>query len=231
MPSVASTSHKVRTKVWDFLADDLSEIDLRIQNATVTAPTILLGKLKIPLDQTTGSSQVDLNQAGWPIDDVLSISHVFSIDVITADLELRIGAASAQNVDPDAIAQSAWFKITASGSTPIVAVETDDGTIDNNDELTGIVIPVATPLVATIDFSSGIQSISVPGKSKGGTGSVQFSLGDARGYKNPVKNLTKHMDMSGYTGGIAPYFHAEKIGASGNIIVTLHEISMEYRVW
>ena len=230
MPTVASTSHQVRTKTWDFLADNLAEIDLRIQNAIVTAPSIVLGKLKIPLDGV-GTAQVDLNQAGWPIDDVLGIQHVFSIDVITADSELRIGAASAFNANPDTIAQSAWFKITASGSTPVVAVETDDGTIDNNNELTGIVIPVATPLVATIDFSSGIQSISVPGKSKGGTGSVKFALGDARGYKNPVKNLTKHMDMSGYTGGIAPYFHAEKVGASGNMVVTLHQIMMEYRVW
>ena len=60
---------------------------------------------------------------------------------------------------------------------------------------------------------------------------MQFSIGDEHGYRTPVGGLTKHMDMSAYCGVIGPYFHAEKTGDSGgDMVVTLHEMSMEFRV-
>lgn len=229
-----STSHRTLQKRITFLEADLAKkSDAVVNTAVITAPSIEAGSLKIPLSGT-GYGTVSVGQGGVAIDDLLSVEAVFKVSKFVETTELRIGAGSAFNADPDAVAASAWLKIigqAGAANAHLVYVESDDAVLDINDEpANGIQIPVGVWCKARIDFRSGIQSISVPGKSKGGKGSVQFSVTADRGYAQHVRGLTKHMDMSNYTGVIGPYFHAEKTGAGGatDSIIYLRELCMEY---
>lgn len=229
-----STSHRQLMKRITFLDADLAKkSDAVVNSAVITAPSIEAGSLKIPLSGT-GYGTVSVGAGGVLIDELLSVEAVFKVSKIVETTEIRIGVGSAFNADPDAVAASAWLKIVGQNTAAnahLVYVESDDAVLDINDEpANGIQIPVGVWCKAKLDFRSGIQSISVPGKSKGGKGSIQFAVTAERGYAQHVRGLTKHIDMSNYAGVIGPYFHAEKTGAGGatDSIVYLRELCMEY---
>ena len=70
-----------------------------------------------------------------------------------------------------------------------------------------------------IDLRTGIQSISPPGVSKGGTGSVEFTASEQRYGQDQHLMLQKHMDMSAYTAGLQ--IVAGMIQATGTGTATL----------
>jgi hypothetical protein len=81
-----------------------------------------------------------------------------------------------------------------------------------------------------MDFKEGIQSVSVPSLSKGGKGSVQFSVTDERGWVAKPQ-LQAHMDMSAYSGFLQPYFSVFSANnpADGNVTLSIKEITVEHR--
>lgn len=229
--SVALSAKKIT-----FSEADITKMEsVVVSNATITAPSIEAGSLKIPLSGT-GYGTVSVGQGGVLIDELTGIEFVFKVSKFVETTELRIGVGSAFNADPDAVVASAWLKVigqAGAANAHLVYVESDDNVLDINDEpVSPIQIPVGVWCKAKLDFRSGIQAVLPPGKSKGGKGSVQFSLTGERGYEQHVRPFRRHMDMSNYSGLIGPYFHAEKTGAAGatDSIVYLREINIDYLV-
>lgn len=83
------------------------------------------------------------------------IAKVSGIDAATT---LTFGVASAQNDNDDSVAVNAWFRMEGSVSTTAVVVETDDGTVDNNDKATGATL-ASTFKHFVIDFTNGLADI------------------------------------------------------------------------
>lgn len=105
------------------------------------------------------------------------------------------GMAGDHNLDKDTVAESAWFRMDASG---VIKVETDDGTTNTDDTATGITAVAGTANVFRIDFSD--------------LSDVKFYIDGAR-----VAGATTH-DISALTtttGLMQPYFSLDKASGTG----------------
>lgn len=149
----------------------------------------------------------------------------------TSVTELYFGVASATNADPDAIAASAWFKLTSTAGVPVLKIESDDGTNDLSKSISGITVPTGSPVKFRIDFSTGVQTKSPPARSLGHASSLQFSVTDARGYRTPVRAADAHMDMSNYAGFLQPWVHVEHTTDNEDTTVLVHEICYGFRTY
>lgn len=148
---------------------------------------------------------------GIPVTDLLRVEYLFQIDAWDDNTDAVLGLCSTYNADPDVIQESVWFRITGGATGRNLKVESDDNVTDIS-EATGLVVPGLTWMRGIMDFATGIQSIAPPGKSKGGRASIQFSMSDANGYQKHLK-FNKHIDMSGYSGGLQPVFGLRQTGA------------------
>lgn len=81
---------------------------------------------------------------------------VGSIDSVTT---LTVGLATAQNDTDDSVAGNLWARLQGSASTSSVVVESDNGTIDNDDVATGLSLGSDWKEVF-MDFSNGHANIS-----------------------------------------------------------------------
>ena len=159
------------------------------------------------------------------IDRLMSIEYLLRIENWDDDTQGFFGVASALNVDPDVIAEGAWFKLSGpSNSGRSLSVECDDGTNDLAETPgAGIILADDSWIRLLIDFRTGIQSISPPGTSKPGKSSLQFTASNADGQQIHLnKSLTKHMDMSNYAGGLQPFFGLRQVTNAAPAAVDLY---------
>lgn len=231
-----STGHQTAVKRYDFFEATVADLALRVQDNIVTS-SLVGGALQFSAGGA-GESTVDLGGTnGWALADLLRFEAVLKTDLIDDDLDIRVGMASAYNADPDVIAESVWFKIrgkAGAANANDVFVETDDGTIDNNDIAISKTMEVGVYQRYQIDFSSGIQSISTPGVSKGGFGSVQFKCGRVSQGNSFLEHArpNQHMDMSAASGPLQPFVQVRLVGVpDATVTVDLREICVEYRVY
>jgi hypothetical protein len=147
----------------------------------------------------------------FPIADLLRVEYLFQVQDWHANTDGLIGLCSGYNADPDAIQESAWFRVVGGATGRNLKVETDDNVTDIT-EGTGIVLSNTTWVRAVMDFATGIQSIAPPGKSKGGRASIQCTVSDPVGYQKHLK-FNKHIDMSGYAGGLQLVMGLRQVGA------------------
>lgn len=230
-------SHGTARKVWDFLVKDVASLSLNINDSTALVDSFVAGDLKLAIGGATGNGSVDLSNNGILGADLLAIEFLVKLAAIDTNSDIRIGVAGTHNDDPDVIAQSAWFKIAGASGTNVhtVSIETDDATLNIDDEPTDRVLTIGEWSRLRIDFATGIQSISAPGVSKGGLGSVEFSMA-----RLSVGNMfmskvvpTKHMDMAalGSTVALQPMIHAVQSSgaASPTTDLFVRQIMMEYR--
>ena len=105
------------------------------------------------------------------------------------------GMAGAHNLAKDSVAESAWFRLDASGA---LDVETDDTTNDNDDVSTGLTCVAGTYNIYRIDFSV---------------------ISDVKFYVDGVRYATgTTFDMSNLTATEAlmqPYFSLDKASGTG----------------
>lgn len=212
--ALLSQSHETRERVYHFNSPNSSTTQNSLfgsglaqgaPTANVSATITTLGIAQIQTIATINKNVgwLDTNDiGGFDIDDLLFAEFVAKITELDAAAFVYLGMISAVNADPDAIAESAFFKVRGSDSK--ILVETDDAVTDRPNVDTGITIVLNEWYRYRIDFATGIQSISVPGKSKGGKGSIQFSLNDVRGWRTKPQ-LDQHMDMSGYASWLQPF--------------------------
>lgn len=229
-----SSSHGTTRKVYSFLAAEKADLDVRVQDSVITS-TLADGCLRFSA-AGAGSSTVDLADNGVPKALLRKVDFLFKTDLIDSDLDIRMGVASAYNVDPDVIPEVALFKIRGTGvsNAHSVYVETRDSVRDLKGTLTDKQVALAQWHRYSIDFATGTQSISVPGKSKGGYGSVRFIASresSGKVFASPVglQQIGKHMDMDDSNGPFQPFFQVRLVGApDATVTVDLKEIGVEY---
>jgi len=123
----------------------------------------------------------------------------------TAADSLAFGMCSARNDTIDSLANHASFRLIGSNQ---VYCESDDSVNDVDDKDTGQTL-VAAVKKFTLDFGSGIQSVSPPGVTKGGKANVQFLMSDPQGSLRRVCANTL-FDLSNTALGLQPFVQIAK---------------------
>lgn len=170
--------------------------------------------LKFELNSAAGSWAHFGDALRFNIDRLSSIEYDFRITAWDAVASAYLGVGSAFNADPTLIAAHAFVKAGGHASAPPVSVETDDGTNDLSVSA-NMTLPLNQRCVCKIDFRTGIQSVSVPSTSLGGKGSLQFTCTASNGSTRHMNQLSSHMDMSNYSGGLQPVFGIILSGSPG----------------
>lgn len=164
----------------------------------------------VAADQNTGAASIALTAASeaqdavlyfgdeliWDIDSLQEIKFRARVSVLpTSGSTLVMGVAGDHNLDKDAVAQHAWFKLLDTN----LLVETDDGSTDDDDNDT---------TVDVVNTDWAVYRIDLRDKSN-----VKF-------YRNGTRLLpSSTFDLSNYSGGLQPYFSLDK--ASGTSVGTL----------
>lgn len=163
----------------------------------------------------------------YDIDELIRVEWIAKItSAAMTDVSVVMGVASARNDVTDSVAANAWFKCTTSLA---VVVETDDAVNDNDDKATGQTIVTAVERRFAIDFSTGVQTVSPPGTSKGGKGNVRFFMDDANGRLKQVASSTL-FDMSNYTGNLQFYVQAQKASGTTLAVVGIKDVQVEHKL-
>ena len=136
---------------------------------------------------------------------------------VPPSVSFALGVASARANDPDSIACHALFRGIGSGA---IVCETDDGTNDNDDVVSGFTLGT-TLSHFKINFAQGVATASPPGTCRGGKGDVLFSAGLAAdagptGRAIPVCRNTQ-FDMSNYSSGLQVFAQIQK-GAASSVV-------------
>jgi hypothetical protein len=95
----------------------------------------------------------------FDIDDLQRVEMRVKLDaVLTTGTELVFGVGSARNDTTDSVAANAWFKMVGASSTTAVYVETDDGSVDDDDNDTGETLGTSFKRFV-IDFTGGKSDV------------------------------------------------------------------------
>lgn len=156
----------------------------------------------------------------FDIDELLEVEFLYQISGSEAGTEMYLGLISAFNATPSSIAAAVLWKI--SGATAALAIETDDGTIDNNDIATTLTVSANEVHRATINFATGIQTVSPPSASTGGKTSIQFTHTDTSQVQHHInQHLSQHISMANYSGGLQLAAGARQVGSNASATPTL----------
>ena len=164
------------------------------------------------------------------IDDLIRARFLFEVDwggsPFPTASQIVIGLASAQNDDPDAVAQVAWFRLNG---TAVVKLETKDGTNSQLAFNTGVSLPKLTLVEGVIDIATEIQTVAPPGINKAGKGNVTFFL------DNPVTGISQKVsgaalfDMSAYSGGLQLFAQVQKTSSTDVASLTIKKWGFEIK--
>jgi hypothetical protein len=179
------------------------------------APTYLCNSDGLALTTTSDSEAQVLtvyqkDVLPYNINKIRRVEFTAKLSGVDAVTLLTMGLASARNSTPDTVAINAWFRLQGSVSQTLLLLETDDGTIDNDDKATGVVIGVDTFKRYTIDFSQGLKD-------------VRFLIDG-----QPVGAIT--FDMSNVTSSqcVQLLFQVQKASGTGVPILTIREVDIDY---
>lgn len=132
---------------------------------------------------------------------------------LDAATQLAFGLCSARNDAIDSIGEQCCFRVIGADDTTAVVVETDDGTVNNDDVATGQVLEDSYKRFV-IDFS-------------GGKSNVKFYMDNGSGLLTRVAPSTT-FDMSNYAGGLQPFVQLQKTAdtnTDGVVIDYVHIVS------
>lgn len=136
------------------------------------------------------------------------IAKVAGIDSVTT---LTMGVGSARHDVPDSVAVNAWFRIEGSASTSLVVCETDDGTIDNDDNPTGASLG-STYKKFEIDFTQGLSD-------------VRFLIDGAR----VASSQTFSLAAVSAGQNVQPLVQIQKASGTGVPSITIAQFGAQYR--
>lgn len=149
----------------------------------------------------------------FDIDRLVYMRFIAKVAAVGATNVITMGLGTARQADEDTMTNNCWFKIEGADSTSNVVVETDDGTIDNDDKATGQTLG-STAKFFEIDFSNGKSDI-------------RFLIDGKR------VAATTLFSMANTTGQLQPYFAVDKSGAGTDssvpaLTITYIEICQRY---
>jgi len=161
----------------------------------------------------------------YDIDDLVRVEFIAKITGVGANTIAALGLISATNATLDSIAQNAMFRLEGNNN---LLLETDDGSTDLDDKATGETLG-STYKRLVIDFSVGTKTQSPPSPSLGGKADVRFFAGDANGRLRAIgRNV--NFDMSAYSGNLQPFARVQKASGADAPVLSLLEVSVEYRL-
>ena len=187
------------------------------------------GKMVLTTADSGDAAGVHLgDKLSYDIDQLLFAEFLLEVDAFETGLEVWCGMGTAY--DPDPAANMTNLVAMSIDDTNDIYGFSDDGTNDVNKAATGLLAPTAKAARYRFDFRGGIQTISPPGVSLGGKGSVLMSGPSGQnGYIADAKP-TVHFDMSNYAAGLQPFVCARRTANGGSRVVTLHEIKVGYDI-
>lgn len=163
------------------------------------------GEAKVTLASTSEVENVCLD---WG--DVLAVGvgnlkkfkAIVKCSAISASVTFAFGIQSARNDDTDATAINAQFKLAGSNS---ILCETDDGTTDTDDQVTGVSLST-TYKKFEIDFSD--------------LSNVKFSVDNVR----VCPTVKFDMSAASLTAGVQPFFQIQKTASTAVDNFTLDDV-------
>jgi len=232
-----AVSHGANRKKFDFLFNDAGSMPFRANTGVGLATTFVDGAINLSIGAAVGSGSLDMNATGLLAVDLISIEFLIKLKAIDVNSRITLGVASAYNADPDVVAESAWFKIIGTGASDAhsVVIESDDATTNIDDEATSKTLVIDAWSRMKIDFATGIQSISSPGVSKGGLGSLRYEMGRTSVGSHFMSKIspTQHMDFSAVGAAIQlqPMILTQQVTAlaSPATVLQVKEIILEYQ--
>ena len=142
----------------------------------------------------------------FDIDEIVSFEIVAkTVATLDASTQLAFGLCSARNDTIDSLAAHASFRCIGNNN---VLVETDDGTIDNDDVPTGLTLGTTWKRFK-MDFASRNTTIEPPSVSRGRKSNIEFYGGNDNGSQRRVASGTR-FDMSNYSSGLQIYAQLQK---------------------
>lgn len=151
------------------------------------------------------------NVLPYSLADLVSVEWALSVSGIDAVTTLVAGMASAQNDTADSVATNLWFRMEGSASTTLLVVETDDGTVDNNDIATLSSLS-STIRRAKLDLANGLDD-------------VRFSVDGSR----RASGTTFSMEAAADPTYLQPFVQLQKASGTGVPSVTLRSLIVKYR--
>ena len=172
------------------------------------------GRLSIGAANDTEVENVCASHNDVLMFDLAAIQYVRMIcqmsSVPGATTVVSFGVANARNDDEDAIGVSTFFKIEGATDLTNIVIESDDGTIDNNDVATGETLSTVFKEFV-IDFSYGLSDI-------------RYYIDGAR-----VASGTT-FDMSNITAGqnVQPFIQVSKGSTAGTPTLEIARYEIQY---
>lgn len=171
-------------------------VEVLLNTAVAVLANTENGVLSLILDSDVNAEDAVLywgNQKGFNAKAGLIFEARVRVTVLpTLTADLVFGMAGDHNLDPDTVAQNAWFKCDGDG---VVVAESDDGTTDNDDKSTGITAATTVWHVYRIDFTD--------------IANVKFYIDGDRVASSTTFNMSAMSDANGI---LQPYFHINKTG-------------------
>lgn len=166
------------------------------------------GGAQLAMDATNEVQEAQLHfgdNLSLDIDDLHAFGFNFRFTVLPGSSSVAVvglaGASEpADSADEDTIAQNLWMKIEGASSTTALVAESDDGTTDNNDVATGLVVAAnewKRVVFAFKESVSGKSDVRIYCSGTPGPGGDDRLIRVASGTT---------FDMDQYAGGLQPYF-------------------------
>jgi len=162
----------------------------------------------------------------FDIDDLIRfwaiVKTVATLDTATS---LAFGLTGARNDAIDSIAQAALFRCIGDNN---VVVESDDGTNDNDDVVTGMTLGAAWKRFE-INFAERNTSRDAPSLSLGRKSNIGFYMSNDLGQLRRVAPNTR-FDMSNYTAGLQPFFQLQKTSDNNTDNLDILQVGVEFNL-
>lgn len=159
----------------------------------------------------------------FDIDEIIRMSIIAKSAVtLDATTQLAFGLASARNDAIDSIAAAALFRCIGDNN---VVVETDDGTINNDDIATGLTLGTSWKRFE-MNFAERNTTVEPPSVSLGRKSNIGFYGANDNGSLRRVASGTR-FDMSNYAGGLQPFVQLQKTADTNTDSLDILEIEVE----
>lgn len=170
----------------------------------------------------------------YDIDEIHSVEFLAKVDVASADMEatsIVLGLASARNDDPDAVANSVWFK-KAAGADNAVFLESDNGTTNVDDYDSGADWQDGVWQRFQIDFATGVKTVAPPFVAPvGGKNNIEFRVSSGTTYGPNLQRVGQNQAFSleGVTGGLQLIAQIQKTADTDEVTLSIRSIKVNLK--
>ena len=165
----------------------------------------------------------------FDIDEIISVEFIAkTVAALDTATQLAFGLASARNDTIDTVAEQALFRMIGADSTTAVVVETDDGTLNNDDIATGMTLGTTWKRFK-IDFTERVSTQEPPTLSTGSKTHIGFYIANDNGSLRRVASGTR-FDMTNYSGGLQLFAQIQKTADTNIDHLDILEATVEVKL-